>query len=301
MDECRKRVKRALSYLSSDAGTTPRQEMQLLTALGVALYSIGPGPESRAVWTWVKGIAEDLKDTDYQLRAQWGLWTVCVTGGKHRAGLAMAQTFARLAEKGCDPEGLLVGERLVGISHHFLGEQTVALRHLEGMLNRAPVGNPADILRFQFDQSVVARAFLGKVLWLKGLPDAAMRGQPKRGGCTVDWPYVVAMLRTGAGRLPSRTPRRRFDGGRALCGSVARSLRAARIGVVGDHGSMFSGHSRLETWQTRGRPGVAPGGGKRPPRRRLRPLSHRRLRNRSLRITLDSELSGLRQVKPTLK
>jgi predicted ATPase len=36
MDECRKRVKRALSYLSSAAGTTPRQEMQLLTALGVA-------------------------------------------------------------------------------------------------------------------------------------------------------------------------------------------------------------------------------------------------------------------------
>jgi predicted ATPase len=149
--------------------------MQLLTALGVALYSIGPGPESNAVWARVKSIAEDLKDTDYQLRAQWGLWTVCVTGGKHRHGLAMAKTFAHLAEKSRDPEGLFVGERLVGISHHFLGEQTVARRHLEDMVNRAPVGNPADILRFQFDQSVVARAFLGKVLWLKGFPDAAMR------------------------------------------------------------------------------------------------------------------------------
>jgi predicted ATPase len=43
------------------------------------------------------------------------------------------------------------------------------------MVNRAPVGNPADILRFQFDQSVAGRAFLGKTLWLKGLPDRAMR------------------------------------------------------------------------------------------------------------------------------
>jgi hypothetical protein len=97
-------------------------------------------------------------------------------GGKHRAGFALARTFARLAEKGRDPEGLLFGERLVGILHHFLGEQTVALRRLESMLNRAgPLGNPADILRFQFDQSVVAGAFLVKVLWLRGLPDAAIR------------------------------------------------------------------------------------------------------------------------------
>jgi len=39
MDECRQRVKRAISCLGSTATTTPRQEMQLFTALGVALYS----------------------------------------------------------------------------------------------------------------------------------------------------------------------------------------------------------------------------------------------------------------------
>jgi predicted ATPase len=176
MDECRLRVKRAISHLGSAANATLRQEMQLFTALGVALYSIGPGPESKTAWTKVESVAEQLNDTDYQLRAQWGLWTVKVTGGDHRAGLALAQTFAHLAEKGCDPEGLLVGERLVGTSRHFLGEQSVARQHLERMLNRAgQPGKPAEILRFQFDQSVAARAFLGKVLWLKGLPDAAMR------------------------------------------------------------------------------------------------------------------------------
>lgn len=173
MDECRRRVKRAISHLGS-ATTTPRPEMQLFTALGVALYSIGPGPESRMAWTRVKRIAENLKDTDYQLRAHWGIWTVCVTGDNHRNGLALAQEFVTLAENSRDPEGLLVGERLVGTSRHFLGEQAVARQCLERMLDRAPLGNPADILRFQFDQSVAARAFLGRILWLKGLPDAAM-------------------------------------------------------------------------------------------------------------------------------
>lgn len=38
MDECRKRVKHALSHLSSSGSATLRQEMQLLTALGVALF-----------------------------------------------------------------------------------------------------------------------------------------------------------------------------------------------------------------------------------------------------------------------
>jgi predicted ATPase len=174
MDECRQRVKRAISHLRPSATATPRQEMQLFTALGVALYSIGPGPESRMAWTQVTRIAESLKDTDYQLRAHWGLWTVCVTGGRHRDGLALAEEFVVLAETGRDPEGLLVGERLVGTSRHLLGEQAIARQHLERMLSRAPLGNAADILRFQFDQSVVARAFLGKVLWLKGLPAAAM-------------------------------------------------------------------------------------------------------------------------------
>ena len=60
--------------------------MQLFTALGVALYSIGPGRESKAAWTQVIQIAKRLKDTDYELRAQWGLWTVCVTGGGQASG-----------------------------------------------------------------------------------------------------------------------------------------------------------------------------------------------------------------------
>ncbi len=115
-------------------------------------------------------------NSDYQLRAQWGLWTVCVTGGNHLEGLAMAQNFMRLAESSHDTEGLRVGQRLIGTSYHFLGQQAIATHHLRGMLDRAGApGNPADIARFQFDQSVTARAFLGKVLWLRGHFDTAMR------------------------------------------------------------------------------------------------------------------------------
>ncbi len=47
MDECRQRVSRAISYLGSAGIATQKQEMQLFTAQGVALYSIGPGPSPK--------------------------------------------------------------------------------------------------------------------------------------------------------------------------------------------------------------------------------------------------------------
>jgi len=174
MDECRRRVNRALESVKSGSNGTRRQEMQLLTALGVALYSIGPQPESGTVWTKVLEIAEELGDIDYRLRALWGLWVVCVTGNKHRNGLSIAKQFALLAAKTTDPLALFVGDRLVGTSLHFLGEQRGAGRHFNLMLSRPVSGTiRAQILRFQFDQSVARRAFLSRILWLQGLPDQA--------------------------------------------------------------------------------------------------------------------------------
>jgi hypothetical protein len=95
MDECLQRVKKALSRLDSDHLQAPMCEMQLYTALGVALYLIGPGPETKAAWKQVQTIAESLANTDYRLRALWGLWTVCVTGGEHRNGLWLANEYTK--------------------------------------------------------------------------------------------------------------------------------------------------------------------------------------------------------------
>ena len=175
MDECRKRVHRALESAKSGPIGTRRQEMQLLTALGVALYSIGPGPESGVVWANVLEIAEELRDIDYRLRALWGLWVVCVTGSNHRSGWSIAKQFSLLATKTTDPLALFVGDRLTGTSLHFLGRQRDARRCFNLMLTRPVSGTTrTQILRFQFDQSVARRAFLSRILWLQGLPDQAM-------------------------------------------------------------------------------------------------------------------------------
>jgi predicted ATPase len=177
LDECRVRVERALSGLGSDSTRGTRHQMQLYTALGASLiYTKGSTPETGAAWTNAREIAEKLGDTDGQLRASRGLWAYHVNRGEYPASLALSQRFCGVAADRGDPADLLVGDRMIGTSLHYLGNQTDARRHIERMLAGyvAPVHRPHTV-RFQFDQRVTARATLTRILWLQGFPDQAMR------------------------------------------------------------------------------------------------------------------------------
>ena len=175
MDECRQRVRRALSHLRIGDSHAANGEMRLFAALGVALFSIGPAPESTAAWRHVLEIAESLDDTDYKLRALWGLWTVCVTGDNQRKGLSLAQMLSKSALEASDPLAVLVGDRLVGTSHHFLGEHAIARHHIEQTIAGSDtLGGTSHSTRFLFDQSLAARVYLAKIDWLRGFPDKAI-------------------------------------------------------------------------------------------------------------------------------
>ena len=177
MRECRGRVERALAGVQPRAQRGGRREMQLFAALGVALMQTkGPAFDTTAAWTRALEIAEHLDDTEYQLRALWGLWHFRVTRGECRPALALAERFCERVVQTGNPAEMLVGERMVGVSHHYLGDQTKARRHLERMLERyvAPVQR-SHAIRFQYDQRVAARMILGRILWLQGFPDQALR------------------------------------------------------------------------------------------------------------------------------
>jgi len=136
IDECRTRVGRALAgYIAERDGR--RCEMKLYAALAVTLlHKIGPRPEIIANWTKVLELAESLDDTDYKMRALWGLWVSSINGGEYRAALAFAQRFRSLPVNATDPSELLIGDRLVGNSLYYVGDQTNARRHIEHMLRK---------------------------------------------------------------------------------------------------------------------------------------------------------------------
>src|SRR5438094_5200695 len=135
LDECRARVERALSTLAAGPNRDARRELQLQAALGWSLmYTTGPARETGAAWATALQLAERLHDTDYQLRALWGLWASHMNNGEFRQALQLAERFGGVATKARDPADPLIGDRMVGACLHFLGEQTRARGYIERML-----------------------------------------------------------------------------------------------------------------------------------------------------------------------
>jgi len=177
LEECRGRVERALAALAAGADRDARHEMKLHATLGGSLiYTRGTVAEIGAAWTRVLKLAESLDDAEYQLRSLLGLCFFQTANGGHRAAMALAQRFGTLAEKQPDRNDLLIRDRLIGVSQHYLGDQKSARRRLEHMLaHYHPAAQRSHIISFPLDQRVMARTILARVLWLQGFPDQAMR------------------------------------------------------------------------------------------------------------------------------
>jgi len=177
MEECRRRVERALAASASGPDRDARSEMQLQAALAASLmYTRGAVSEVVAAGTKALEAAEDLGDAEYQLRSLFGLWSFRINSGEQRVGLKLAQRFHAIAAEGSDPNDGLIGERMIGTSQYFLGNLLTARHHLERVLAHDVAPAPKWwIARFEVDQWVAAQAYLARILWLQGLPDQAMR------------------------------------------------------------------------------------------------------------------------------
>jgi hypothetical protein len=109
------------------------------------------------------------------LRALRESWSFHISSGQYPAALALAQRFCTLAANRSDPDDRLIGEQLIGVSQHYLGDQKSARRHLERVLADDDILHRRHVIRFQVDPQVVARVILARILWLQGFPDQAMR------------------------------------------------------------------------------------------------------------------------------
>jgi len=177
LEECRYRVGRALASLGQREDRDKRREMQLAAALGAALmYTRGATPETRAAFVRALEIADSLDDTDYRLRALWGLWVDRMNDGAVGDAMRLAERLSLLASSSADPIALQIGERTMGFALHFLGDQANARRHIERMFrDYVPEVHDRPIIRFQFDPWLTARMRLAVILWLQGHPDQATR------------------------------------------------------------------------------------------------------------------------------
>ncbi len=173
-DECRECVERALSRLGSEEArdARAREIMQLYLALGLSrTFTIGVAPQAAAAWAKAFDIAEALNDKEYQLEALWGLWFYHIGAGEYRAALQVAQQFCATAETTPD---IRMGDRLVGVPLHCLGDHAAARDRIERLLI-ADLASPNTSrgVRFRFGQPTAARVILAQMLWLQGFPEMA--------------------------------------------------------------------------------------------------------------------------------
>ena len=175
--ECRLRVEQALAHLESVVPADAGRDMRLFLALGItALHTRDIGsPKMAVALTKALELAESLEDTDYQLRALFGLCMYRRTVGDYRGALTFAERLGAVASKTGDPTDLHIGERFVGGGLHILGDQRGARQRFGPLLNAdVATARQSHIIRYQWDQRVVTHCFYARILWTQGFTEQAM-------------------------------------------------------------------------------------------------------------------------------
>lgn len=172
--ECRDRIEAALRYLSEVPDPDAASEMQLQAALGHALwYSASEADRLERAFRRALTLADQVGDAAVQLQALWGLWASRRARARYRDALALAETYATVARTSGDEAAVLLGDRILALTHHHLGEQRTARGLSERVLTVACRTGNALNSDFQLSPEIAATTMLTRILWLQGFPDQA--------------------------------------------------------------------------------------------------------------------------------
>ena len=172
--EYAERLERTLRLVSEQSAPDPVTEMRLQSTLGhVCWYTLNKPDRAASAFTRALELADEVGDAQARLQGLWGVWAVRRARGQYREALQLATKYADVAETVGDPAFMLLGDRILGLTHHFFGDQRTAQALLERVRTTArQFANPPNT-DFQLDPEVATTTMLVRILWLRGLPDQA--------------------------------------------------------------------------------------------------------------------------------
>jgi DNA-binding winged helix-turn-helix (wHTH) protein len=194
LTECRERVEQAITSLAQ-VPSDPRRDMRLYLALGQVLshFHASARPEVNAALTKALNLAEITGDGGYRLAALHGLYLARLYTGEYRSALDLAETFRTGAAETADRSDVPIGNLLIGLTRHVLGDQPGARRQLEPLVrSRFVTARPSHISLYQYDHRVVLECYYARVMWLQGFGDKA-RGLTQK---VVDYVRTIDHLRS---------------------------------------------------------------------------------------------------------
>jgi predicted ATPase/DNA-binding winged helix-turn-helix (wHTH) protein len=179
LEECRVRVKYALSKIESGTATTDSDRMKLYEALAVStMYTRGMVPEFDAAWRTALAIARALGNREYQLRALFAACCCSTYSGSLRDAEEQLQKFRLTALKVSNPADLLEGDLLAAYAFHRAGRQSEARQRIERLLEQQGESSQQSRLsRVYVNWRGGPRSILANVLWLQGFPSQALQMQ----------------------------------------------------------------------------------------------------------------------------
>ncbi len=172
LTECHTWMAKALDLLdAADRGT--RREMVLQCTLGLSLmFTQGRSNRPRIALTRASELAESIQDFDYELRAVYGLVTLCLRLEDFQGALALGRRSEAIAKRIGNPRASSTADSILTAPLFFLGEYAEALTYAKRAYrqDRLVVRLP-QIVRSGYDLSIWARCVVAQILWLHGLLD----------------------------------------------------------------------------------------------------------------------------------
>ena len=173
--ECVGRMERILPLLAEWPQPDAVTEMRLWTAFGYAIwYSARARDRLEAAFSRALELANQVGDVSARLHARWGMWAIRRARGQYREALTSAGDYAALAATTGDQADAVLGDRILGLTHHYVGNQAEAGRALERVRAIVRQTGTATDTDFHLTSEVAVPALLARILWLQGFPDQAM-------------------------------------------------------------------------------------------------------------------------------
>lgn len=173
LDEHHARIQQALSAVQTLSPVQPVIEMRLNAAL---IFPSGqPWQQARPqaeVIARMLELANRLKEPRYRIAALYGLWGKDFRAGEYPPAVDSALEMSKLAQASADSPAMLLSDRLLAQSHHFMGNHAAASVLAESVLGQ-PMRMPLEYTS-PVPYSVAMRIVLARALWIQGCADRAV-------------------------------------------------------------------------------------------------------------------------------